>query len=68
VQVDFVGVDMDMGYNRPSLTEAGPGIYRGEGMLPICVRDRMAWEARLLIGTPAGLLAAPFRFETAQGQ
>lgn len=66
VQVDFIGADMAMGYNRPSLTEAGPGIYRGEGMLPICVRDRMAWEARLLIGTPAGFLAAPFRFETAR--
>jgi hypothetical protein len=64
VQVDFAGVGMDMGYNRRSLTETGPGIYRGQGMLPICVRDRMAWEARVLIGTPAGLLAAPFRFET----
>lgn len=62
VQVDFAGVDMDMGYNRPSLAAAGPGLYRGEGMLPICVRARMDWEARVLIATPDGLLAAPFRF------
>lgn len=64
VQVDFAGVDMDMGFNRPALTEVEPGSYRGQGMLPICVRDRMAWEARVLIQTPKGLLAAPFRFET----
>lgn len=64
VQVDFTGVDMDMGYNRAALTAAGPGLYLGQGMLPICVRGRMAWEARVLVATPDGLLAAPFRFET----
>jgi hypothetical protein len=25
VQVDFAGVDMDMGFNRPTLTGVGPG-------------------------------------------
>ena len=49
VQIDFVGLEMDMGYNRPTLTAVGPGRYRGEGTLPICVRDRMAWEALSLI-------------------
>lgn len=64
VQIDFAGADMNMGYNRPTLAGVGPGRYRGEGMLPICVRDRMAWEARVLLETSEGLLAAPFRFET----
>jgi hypothetical protein len=68
VQVDFAGADMDMGFNRPSLTPVGPGRYQGEGMLPICVSDRMAWEARVLLETPDGLLAAPFRFETARSR
>jgi hypothetical protein len=64
VQIDFAGADMNMGFNRPTLTGVAPGRYRGEGMLPICVRDRMVWEARVLLETPQGLLAAPFRFET----
>lgn len=65
VAVDFVGVEMNMGFNRVSLTERETGIYVGQGMLPICVRTRMDWEASVLIETPQGILAAPFRFETA---
>lgn len=64
VAVDFSGVDMNMGYNRSSLRPAGQGLYRGQGMLPVCVSGRMRWEARVLVATPAGLFAAPFRFET----
>jgi hypothetical protein len=29
------------------------------------VRDRMTWEARVLLYGPEGIRAAPFRFETA---
>lgn len=64
VEVDFSGVDMNMGFNRVGLQSAGVGGFEGQGMLPTCVRDRMAWEAKVLVQTPAGLLAAPFRFET----
>ncbi|WP_295585163.1 hypothetical protein [uncultured Lamprocystis sp.] len=66
VAVDFAGIDMNMGYNRPSLAPVGSGAYRGGGMLPTCVRARMLWEARVLLTTPRGLFAAPFRFETDQ--
>ncbi|ESQ13935.1 MAG TPA: hypothetical protein DIW77_17490 [Chromatiaceae bacterium] len=65
VQVDFAGLDMDMGYNRVTLSAADQaGNYAGSGMLPICVRSRMDWEARVLIELPDVVLAAPFRFET----
>jgi hypothetical protein len=64
VEVDFAGADMNMGFNRVSLKATGGGLYEGEGMLPTCVRDRMAWEAKVLAQTPSGLIAAPFRFET----
>lgn len=64
VAIDFSGTDMDMGYNRPILRPDGAGRFRGEGMLPACVRPRMSWEARVLLTTPDGLLAAPFRFDT----
>ena len=64
VEVDFSGVDMNMGFNRATLHREGPGTYRGKGILPVCVRARMAWEARVLVQTPEGTLAAPFRFDT----
>jgi hypothetical protein len=66
VEVDFAGVDMNMGFNRVRLAEVGVGRYSGEGMLPTCVRDRMAWEAKVLVEGPRGLVAAPFRFETSR--
>jgi hypothetical protein len=64
VQVDFAGVDMNMGYNRPSLTAEGEGHYVGQTVLPVCVRYRMDWEAKVLVRTPEGMMAAPFRFST----
>jgi hypothetical protein len=64
IEVDFSGVDMNMGYNRVGLTAVGQGRFEGEAILPVCVRDRMTWEALVLADTPAGLLGAPFRFDT----
>lgn len=64
VQVDFAGVDMNMGYNRVSLHEVRPGRYEGKAMLPVCVRHRMRWEAKVLVHSPGGALLGPFRFDT----
>lgn len=64
VEVDFAGVDMNMGFNRVSLEPLGPAEFAGTGMLPVCVRARMTWEAKVLLHTDAGLMAAPFRFDT----
>ena len=64
VEVNFAGVDMNMGFNRVRLEAQGGGRFGGQGTLPVCVRDRMEWEARVLIATPDGILAAPFRFTT----
>ncbi len=64
VEVDFAGVDMEMGFNRPQLNATGAGRYSGPGMLPVCVRSVMEWEARVLIYTKSGIMAAPFRFST----
>ncbi|WP_428610343.1 hypothetical protein [Sedimenticola sp.] len=66
VEVDFVGLEMNMGFNRPKLQAQGAGLFTGAGMLPVCVRVAMEWEARVLVTTPRGLLAAPFRFITAK--
>ena len=64
VEVDFAGVDMYMGFNRVALPRVREGRHMGQGMIPVCVRSRMTWEARVLLQTPSGLLAAPFRFDT----
>ncbi len=64
VEVDFQGVDMNMGYNRAKLKQVGEGRFSGTGILPVCVRYAMEWEARVLLQTDRGLLAAPFRFIT----
>lgn len=64
VEVDFAGTDMNMGYNRIALESVGEGGWKGEATLPVCVRSRMSWEARVLLHTDAGIMAAPFRFDT----
>lgn len=67
VEVDFAGRDMDMGFNRVGLAARGDGLYLGEGMLPLCTRERMAWEARVMLHRADGLRVASFRFETQRG-
>jgi len=64
VDVDFAGTDMNMGYNRVALQPDASGLWLGQGMLPVCVRDVMGWEATVLLRTADGLMAAPFRFVT----
>lgn len=88
VEVDFAGVEMEMGFNRvvlqppaeprqgsetaladawmgdASAAPPAPMVWTGRGMLPVCVRERMTWEARVLLYYPQRLLAAPFRFES----
>jgi hypothetical protein len=64
VEVDLQGVDMNMGFNRPKLQSTGEGHYAGKAIIPVCVRNAMEWEARVLVQTDKGLVAAPFRFIT----
>ena len=66
VEVDFTGVDMKMGYNRPQLQAAGESRFTGETILPICSDSRMAWRATVLIETGGKLVAAPFEFVTSR--
>lgn len=64
VEVDLQGVDMNMGYNRPRLDARGEGHFAGDAIIPVCVRDAMEWEARVLVHTDQGTVSAPFRFIT----
>jgi hypothetical protein len=64
VEVDFAGADMNMGYNRVTLERTATGRFEGQGMLPVCVRNRMTWEAKVMLHTANGIWVAPFRFDT----
>lgn len=67
VEVDFAGVDMNMGYNRPELASRGEGRYVGEATLPVCITGHMDWQATVLIEAGSQRIAIPYRF-TSGGQ
>jgi hypothetical protein len=63
IEIDFAGVDMKMGYNRPQLESLGDGRFAGQGSLPVCITGKMPWEATVLIEIGRTVIAAPFRFD-----
>ena len=68
IEVDFIGIGMEMGYNRSKLEvdqeEANKNQFSGKAVLPVCSRSKMDWEARVLLKTDDGLVMVPFRFFT----
>lgn len=65
VQVDIIGLGMNMGYIRPELSITdSDGQFSGDSILPACILDKMEWEARVMIQSNDGLMVAPFRFVT----
>ena len=64
VEVDFTGVDMNMGYNRQQLKAQSDGQYTGAATLPVCITGRMAWQASVIVTTNKIKAVAPFRFVT----
>ena len=62
VEVDFTGIDMNMGLNRPLLQAMADGRYRGEATLPVCITGAMDWQATVLLETDQERIAIPFRF------
>lgn len=66
VEVDFAGIDMNMGLNRPQLTGLGEGRFVGEATLPVCITGHMDWQATVLIETGSERIAVPYRFATGE--
>jgi hypothetical protein len=69
VSVDFAGVDMNMGFNRPELVRVAAPVtnrerFIGPVTLPICVTGRMLWQATVLVESGRKRIAVPFRFAT----
>jgi protein SCO1/2 len=48
-EVDFVGIDLNMGYIRPKLQKSEPLKYTASLELPICELRKMKWRVRLLL-------------------
>jgi hypothetical protein len=65
VEIDFTGVDMNMGYNRPQLKQEGEQ-FTGETVLPVCITGRMSWQAAVVVTTPKLKAVAPFQFTTSR--
>lgn len=62
VEVDFTGIDMNMGLNRPLLSEQGAGKFVAEATLPVCISGLMDWQVTVLIETGSERIAIPYRF------
>ena len=62
IEIDFDGVDMSMGYNRPVLSRNGDH-FSGQTLLPLCITGTMTWKATVLVSTDKGHIALPFHFE-----
>ncbi len=66
VLVDFAGIDMNMGLNRPQLTGRGEGRYAAEVTLPVCITGHMDWQATVLVESGNERVAIPYRFSTGE--
>ena len=66
VTVELAGITMNMGPNRIELKYAGTGVFEGQGMVPVCIRDRMEWQAIVRMETRVGVYEVPFRFHVSR--
>lgn len=64
VEIDFAGIEMNMGYNRLQLAPRGDGSYVAEATLPVCITGQMAWQATVLVESGSERIAIPYRFIT----
>lgn len=67
VEVDFAGVDMNMGLNRPQLQDRGNGRFVAEVTLPVCITGRMDWQVTVLIESGNQRIAIPYRLPGVPG-
>lgn len=64
IEVDFAGIDMNMGLNRPELAARGNGKFAAEATLPVCISGFMDWQVTVLVDTGSEQIAIPFRFSS----
>lgn len=64
VTVTATSTTMDMGVTRFSLLPTDSGAFVGQGSLPVCVSDHLAWTARLDFQLEGMLRTTSFGFTT----
>ena len=64
VEVDFAGIEMNMGLNRPQLTARGNGRFAAQVTLPVCITGAMDWQVTVLIENGGERIAIPWRFSS----
>lgn len=64
VSAQFNGVGMNMGMNRYIFNKESDGSFMATVTLPVCIRNRMEWDAEVSLETEQGIIIAPYKFET----
>lgn len=64
VEIEFSGIDINMGHYRVELTKVSDSHFTGSGMLSFCTYDTMQWQAMVLVYTDEGIVSAPYHFVT----
>ncbi|GGX84775.1 hypothetical protein GCM10007160_10080 [Litchfieldella qijiaojingensis] len=62
VMVEFVGRNMNMGFNRFPLTLQEEGRFRGDAQIGVCTEAVMPWRAQVIIETSDGRKGSWFDF------
>ncbi len=62
VEIDFAGVDMDMGPSRTTLKPDGNGHYTAETRLPACITGAMLWRATVVLHMRGQRAIIPYAF------
>ena len=63
VSVDFQGVRMNMGQLNAEVMEVDDGRFEGSTVLPVCIRKKMTWSARVSADSAQGVRRANFEFD-----
>jgi len=64
VEVDFAGIEMNMGLIRPELAARGNGRFAAQATLPVCITGAMDWQVTVLIENGGERIAIPYRFSS----
>jgi protein SCO1/2 len=64
LEIDFQGIESNMGYIRPRLSKTSDNTYSGEFYIPFCDEAQMRWKAALILETKEGPKSLLFYFHS----
>ncbi len=68
-EIDFTGVGMEMGYNRPVFTKSGDNEFTADFILEACASGEIQWKALVLLKTEdKKKYGIPFYFKVGSGK